>query len=123
MLTGGILRDLILLCGKLNLTPVVEIFDTSDLRQARAAGASVILVNNRDLQSLRVDTNISHRLVAAKEDEEFWIAASGMRSRSDLLAAAASGFDAALIGTALMRGKDPGAALTALLQEDQESHA
>ena len=122
MLTESALRELILLCGKLGLTPVVEVFNVPDLLQARAAGASVIQVNNRDLRTLRVDTDISRRMVAARENKEFWITASGMRSHGDLLAAAASGFDAALIGTSLMRGNDPGAALAALLRRTH-SHA
>ena len=123
MLTDDVLRDLLRLCMRLDLTPVVEVFDASDLRRAKAAGASVIQVNNRDLQALRVDTTISRRLIAAREDEEFWITASGMRSRGDLLAAAEAGFDAALIGTALMRGGNPEAALSALLQSETDAGA
>jgi indole-3-glycerol phosphate synthase len=119
MLTDNVLKELIRLCAKLALTPVVEIFDTLDLRRAKADGATVIQVNNRDLQTMRIDMDTSRRLIAAREPEEFWITASGIRSRDDLLAAAVSGFDAALIGTSLMRGNDPGAALAALLQGEE----
>ena len=122
MLTDTVLGELICLCVKLGLAPVVEVFNTHDLRRARAGGASIIQVNNRDLQSMRVDMDTSRRLIAAREPEEFWITASGMRNHGDLLAAASFGFDAALIGTSLMRGNDPGAALAALLHGDQ-SHA
>jgi len=71
---------------------------------------------------MRVDMDTSRRLIASRELEEFWITASGMRSHGDLLAAAGLGFDAALIGSSLMRGNDPGAALAVLLRADQ-NHA
>ena len=122
VLTGGALRDLMRLCVKLGLTPVVEVFDEQDLKRARDAGASIIQVNNRDLRTLRVDMDSSRRLVTTRTREEFWITASGMRTRDDLIAAATSGFDAALIGSSLMRGNNPGGVLAALLQRGR-SHA
>ena len=116
MLTDDALRELARRCTELGLTPVTEVFDEQDVTRAKAAGASVIQVNNRNLDTLRVDTEISRRLVAGKGEREFWITASGIREHSDLVAAAAAGFDAALIGTSLMRENKPGEALTALLQ-------
>jgi indole-3-glycerol phosphate synthase len=116
MLTDDSLRELVRRSVELGLTPVTEVFDAQDLKRARAAGASVIQVNNRDLETLRVDTSLSLRLIADKDGEEFWITASGMRGHSDLVAAAASGFDAALIGTSLMRCGKPGEALAAMLR-------
>jgi indole-3-glycerol phosphate synthase len=116
MLSGDSLRELVRRSTELGLTPVTEVFDAQELKRARAAGASVIQVNNRDLDTLRVDASLSHRLVAGKEAGEFWITASGMREHGDLLAAAASGFDAALIGTSLMRSGKPGEALAAMLR-------
>ena len=116
MLTDDALRELSHRCADLGLTSVTEVFDEQDLARARAAGASVIQVNNRDLENLRVDTELSHRLVADKDNGEFWITASGIRAHGDLIAAAALGFDAALIGTSLMRCDKPGEALAALLQ-------
>lgn len=118
MLTGPALRELVRRCADFALTAVTEVFDEEDLRRARAADASVIQVNNRDLETLRVDTTLSHRLIAGKTGEEFWIMASGIRERNDLDVAAASGFDAALVGTSLMRGGEPGEALAVLLQKD-----
>jgi indole-3-glycerol phosphate synthase len=115
MLHGAALRELIGRCADYGLTPVTEVFDAQDLDRARTAGALVIQVNNRDLDTLRVDADLSRRLVAGKKDGEFWITASGMRRREDLVAAADVGFDAALVGTALMRNADPGEALARML--------
>jgi indole-3-glycerol phosphate synthase len=116
MLTDDALKGLARRCAEFGLTPVTEVFDAQDLKRARAAGAAVIQVNNRDLDTLRVDAKLSRRLVAGKDGGEFWITASGIRAHGDLVAAAAMGFDAALIGTSLMRGGKPGEALAALLQ-------
>ena len=115
MLDDDALRELLRRSMDFGLTPVTEVFNEQDLRRARAAGASVIQVNNRDLETLRVDTSLARRLVAGKKAGEFWITASGICGHGDLLAAAASGFDAALIGTSLMRCAKPGEALAAML--------
>ena len=116
MLADADLRELMRLCLDFGLTPVTEVFDEPDLKRARAAGASVIQVNNRDLESLRVDAGVSQRLVGGKADGEFWITASGICGHEELVAAAALGFDAALIGSSLMRCGKPGEALAALLR-------
>jgi indole-3-glycerol phosphate synthase len=116
MLTDDALREFVRRSAALGLTPVTEVFDEQDLRRAKAAGASVIQVNNRDLETLQVDASLSLRLIAGKDGGEFWITASGIREHGDLVAAADSGFDAALIGTSLMRCGKPGEALAALLR-------
>jgi indole-3-glycerol phosphate synthase len=116
MLDDDALRELLRRAADFGLTPVTEVCDAQDLGRAKAAGASVIQVNNRDLDRLQVDKDLSRRLVAGKEAGEFWITASGIRGHGELRAAAALGFDAALIGTALMRGGNPGKALAAMLR-------
>ena len=96
---------------------VVEIFDAEDLRLARESGARIIQVNARDLESLAVDRDACLRLIQAcpPANGELWIAASGMSSAEHLRAAAAAGYHAALVGSALMEGGAPGEALAALL--------
>ncbi|MDR3175332.1 MAG: indole-3-glycerol-phosphate synthase [Desulfovibrio sp.] len=103
-------------CLEAGLEPVTEVFDVDDLRKARGAGASLIQVNNRDLSRLTVDFSISRRLIARKRPGEFWITASGIERREELDALLALGFDAALVGSSLMSGGDPGGALAALLK-------
>ena len=96
---------------------VVEIFDAEDLRLARESGARIIQVNARDLESLAIDRDACLRLIQAcpPANGELWIAASGMSSAEHLRAAAAAGYHAALVGSALMEGGTPGEALAALL--------
>ena len=96
---------------------VVEIFDVEDLRLARESGARIIQVNARDLESLAVDLGACLQLAQSCPPArgEQWIAASGMSSAGHLRAAAAAGYHAALVGSALMENGTPGEALTALL--------
>jgi indole-3-glycerol phosphate synthase len=99
------LRGLRVLSEFLGMTAVVEVFDERELDIARAAGASVIQVNNRNLETLAVDASVTQRLVSRKSAGEIWIAASGYGTRGQLDALV--GYDAALVGTALMSSDDP----------------
>ena len=115
MLDTAMLRALILKSRAAGLEPVAEVFDRRDLLRARDAGASVIQVNNRDLDTLAVDLGLSRRLAAFKHPGEFWITASGISGRKELDELLGRGFDAALMGSSLMDKGDPGAGLAALL--------
>jgi indole-3-glycerol phosphate synthase len=107
--------------GAAGLECVLEIFDACDLARARRCletGGTrpvIIQVNTRDLQSLRVDAAASETLIAQRRKDELWISASGAAQRRDVEKRAALGYDAVLIGTALMAASDPGAALAGLL--------
>lgn len=94
---------------------VVEVFDEADLALARDSGARIIQVNNRDLETLVVDRTACLRLGPLRASAEVWIAASGISETRHLAEAADAGYDAALVGTALMDGGDPGGALLRLL--------
>ena len=115
MLDHGMLAALLERCRIHGLEAVVEVFDARDLARAKDAGAAIIQVNNSDLDTLRVDFSASHELIVRKERGEFWITASGVRARQDIPALLGLGFDAALVGTSLMEGGDPGAGLAALI--------
>lgn len=115
---AGVLRALREQAEAGGMEAVVEVFDEEDLRIARASGASLIQVNARDLETLKVDKEACLRLARHQgiQDEEVWIAASGMESRDDLCAAASAGYHAALVGSALMEHGTPGEDLCRLLQ-------
>ena len=75
-----------------------------------ASGARLIGLNNRDLRSLEVDTERAERLRDRIPDDRIVIAESGVRDASTVARWRALGFDAALVGEALMRSGDPAAA-------------
>ena len=96
---------------------VVEIFDEADLALARESGARIIQVNARDLDTLQVDRSACLRLAERFHqagDNEAWIAASGISASAHLRQAAGVGYQAVLVGTSLMDGGAPGAALKGL---------
>lgn len=116
MLNEAGLRELLERGRSFGLEAVVEIFDTADLALARKAGAEIIQVNNRDLVRLAVDLGVSNQLIQEKRGDEFWITASGIDSPEQLESLLASGFDAALVGSSLMQGGNPGQTLRTLLR-------
>lgn len=94
---------------------VVEIFDEADLHLARESGARIIQVNARDLDTLKTDRNICLELARHKNHGEIWIAASAMDKAEHLRSAKQSGYDAVLMGTALMEHGTPGETLASIL--------
>jgi indole-3-glycerol phosphate synthase len=96
-------------CSNFGLEPVVEAFDAQDLYRAQDLGAPIIQINNRDLATLDIDLNRSHDLIEKKQDQEIWISASGITTPKTGQELFRAGFDALLIGTALMQEDDPGA--------------
>ena len=102
------------------LEAVLEIFQRTDLERARAAvirsavSPVIIQANNRDLQTLTLDASVSRTLIRRRKSREIWISASGITRREEVEERKALGFDAVLIGSSLMSGSDPGAALAAL---------
>ena len=94
---------------------VVEIFDKTDLRIARESGARIIQVNARDLDTLKTDRYICLDLAQHKQNGEIWIAASAMDNADHLKSAKLAGYDAVLMGTALMEHGTPGNTLAHIL--------
>ena len=90
----------------LGLEPLVEAHDERELRTALATDARLIGINNRDLRTLQVYTDRADRLRALVPDDRLVIAESGVRDVETVARWRALGFDAALVGEALMRAED-----------------
>ncbi len=114
MLSDADLAEMIALTYDAGLEAVVEVFDETDLDRAEAAGARIIQVNNRDLDTLATDLAVSRRMAARKRPGRIWISASGINTRTDVLTMAGLGYNAVLVGTSIMAAPDPGAALAEL---------
>jgi indole-3-glycerol phosphate synthase len=99
----------------IGLVPLVEVHSQAELDRAVAAGAQVIGVNARNLATLAVDRSIFSRLAPQIPDEVVKVAESGVRGPHDLLAYAAAGADAVLVGESLVKGKDPRSAVADLV--------
>ena len=99
----------------IGLVPLVEVHSQDELARALEAGPAVIGVNARNLATLEVDRTIFARLAPRIPDEIVKIAESGVRGPHDLLAYAAAGADAVLVGESLVVGKDPRTAVADLV--------
>jgi len=99
----------------IGLIPLVEVHADEELERARDAGAKIIGVNARDLATLEVDRSVFARLAPQIPDGIVKVAESGIRGPHDLLAYAASGADAVLVGESLVTGKDPRSAVADLV--------
>ena len=78
------------------------------------AGAQVIGVNNRNLETLHVDPDTVTRMIPTIPASVIAVAESGVRDVGDVERAAATGADAVLVGSSLSMASDPAAAVRAL---------
>ena len=98
----------------IGLTALVEVHDEIELSRALEAGAAVIGVNQRDLNTFEVDTDRAVRVGDAMPSDVLRVAESGVRFASDTARLKAAGFHAVLVGEALVTATDPVAQLVAL---------
>ena len=114
-LAPGELAELLGTARSLGLDALVEVHDEAEAEVALAAGAEVIGVNQRDLFTFEVDTRRAVRVAGSLPEHVVRVAESGVRHRDDVMRLADAGFDAVLVGEALVTAPDPGAALAALM--------
>ncbi len=96
------------------LEPLVEVATSDELDAAIAAGARLVGVNARDLDTLRMDPARAASVLAAVGGRAVAVHLSGLATPGDVARVATSPADAALVGEALMRQDEPGPLLTAL---------
>jgi indole-3-glycerol phosphate synthase len=101
----------------LALDALVEVHDEQELEAALAAGADLIGINNRDLRSFEVDLGVSERLAGKVPKGCVVVSESGIFRPEDWERLEAAGAHAFLVGEALMRESDVGAALRRLRRE------
>ena len=116
ILEPKLLTTLIGVGRSLHMEALVEVHSEDDLRKAIDCGASVIGVNNRDLDTMSVSIDTSLRLAPLLPPSAIRVSVSGFGNRSDLEQVRRAGFDAFLIGERLMRDQDPGAALRRFIE-------
>jgi indole-3-glycerol phosphate synthase len=108
------LRELSAHAEGLGLDVLVEVHDERELETALATGADLIGINNRDLRTFQVDLAVTERLAGKLPEGCVVVAESGIFTPRDWQRLAAAGAHAFLVGEALMREPDVGAALRRL---------
>jgi indole-3-glycerol phosphate synthase len=91
----------------LDLDCLIEVHDERELDRALEAGAEVIGINNRDLDSGAIDVSTTYELMPDVPAGKTVVAESGISERAELEELDRVGVDAVLIGGALMSADDP----------------
>jgi len=99
------------------LEPLAEVHEPGEFQPVQAAGVRMVGWNARDLADFSVRAAPAALLRQAFPDA-LLIRESGLASPADARAALAQGFDALLIGEALMRAADPAAFLAGIRDPD-----
>jgi indole-3-glycerol phosphate synthase len=122
MLPGAQLAELCDAAADAGLLLLLEAFDHADLDRCADAAAAFsartpvwVGVNTRDLATLEVDPNRLTALAPYLPAGVPAVAESGIVTPAHAASAARSGYQLALVGTALMRAADPRALAEALL--------
>jgi len=109
-----ILEHLIAVAKDVGVDAIVETHTDPELQRALAAGADIIGVNNRDLATFRTDLDVAERLAAGLTGDATTIAESGVSSVDGARRMRSAGYDAILVGEALVRAEDPAVLVAAL---------
>ncbi|WP_375431728.1 indole-3-glycerol phosphate synthase TrpC [uncultured Friedmanniella sp.] len=91
----------------IGLTPLVEVHGPEEVGRAVDAGARIIGVNARNLQTLEVDPTTFARTAPRIPTGIIRVAESGVRGPHDVIEYARAGADVVLVGEALVTGRDP----------------
>jgi indole-3-glycerol phosphate synthase len=114
-LSSSDLRDLRLLAeDELGLDAIVEAHSAVEVEAAMNSGATLIGINNRNLQTLEVTLETSRQLSRYIVPDKVFISESGIKTPEDIGSLVACGFHAFLVGETLMRAEDPAAMLRSL---------
>ena len=111
LLSDKELKEFLGHASSLGIDALVEVHSELELNRAIDAGATIVGVNNRDLQTMKIDLSAGARLLKLVPDHCLRVAESGLKTRADVLMMRDAGADAFLIGTAVMQADDMPAAI------------
>lgn len=105
--------DLQILATELNLTTLIEVHSIENLMRVRDSvigfphkSYSLLGINNRDLQTFKVDISNTLRMLDIVEDLSVLVSESGVQTREHTQKLARAGVRTVLIGETLMRSGD-----------------
>jgi indole-3-glycerol phosphate synthase len=108
------LAELIGYARAIDIDALVECRTEDEIAIAVEAGATIVGINNRDLETLEVDLAVGERLASRVPPEVKLVIESGIRTRADIARMRSAGAVNFLVGEALSRANDPSALLREL---------
>jgi indole-3-glycerol phosphate synthase len=109
------LKELLSLSHELGMQCLVEVHNEEELKMALATDARIIGINNRDLDSMAVDINVTRRLRPLIPSGRLVVSESGIKGKEDIKRLGELGVNAVLVGEALVIASDVAAKLKELL--------
>jgi len=85
---------------------LVEIHDKTDLTKAIFAGADIIGINHRNLETFKMDMTLSEKLIPLIPNNKIIVAESGINDHETVKELSKVGADAFLVGEHFMRQDD-----------------
>ena len=117
ILSQGQLKELVSLSHSLGLGCLVEAHSEGEVERAVLSEAEIIGINNRDLNTLSIDINMTRRLRPLIPQERIVVSESGIKSKRDIEKLGKWGVDAVLVGEALVTANDVLAKMQELIGE------
>src|SRR5262249_11553298 len=108
------LRSFLATTAELGMAALVETHSESEVLAAIAAGAPIVGINNRDLDTMTVSLDNTRRLAGLVPDDVILVSESGIETRADIDELSTYGATAFLVGGSLLKSDDPAEALRAL---------
>jgi indole-3-glycerol phosphate synthase len=111
-LPSGLLMDLVIAANELTLTVLLEVHDADYLLKVRSMldfpqkHYTVMGINNRNLNTMKVDINTTSRLADLVDDKRQLVSESGIKTRQDVEKLIRLGVGAVLIGETLCASPD-----------------
>ena len=119
LMDGGQLEDFQGIGRDLGLAVLVEAHTSAELERALEAGADLVGINNRDLQTFETNLDTTFQLRPHVPPGITFVSESGIDSHDHVRQLEEAGVDAILVGESLMRQPDVGAAVRALLHGEE----
>ena len=113
---GDQTTELVRATEALGMDALVEVHDESELDLALAAGASLVGVNHRNLDTFEVDPERTAKLAGLMPQGITVVALSGVTTRAEVEELARAGAHAVLVGESLVTAPDPRAKVAELLR-------
>lgn len=107
ILSPAQLREYLALAENSGLDVLVEVHSEAELEAALEADASLIGINNRNLQTFDTDIERASRMAGLFQPPRIPVAESGIKSRNDIEMLKAAGIFNFLIGESIVRSPDP----------------
>ena len=112
---ASLLIDLYQLSLELGLHVLIETHNADHLKWISDLNPELVGVNCRNLVKMKTDITWFESVVRNLPQNSIWVAESGITSNNDLEYISKLGFHAALVGSSLMKSKNPGLALAELV--------